>query len=47
MSIGHALDLAAVALIQAARDYGDLAAASLRAELLRRATTLLREHGRR
>jgi len=46
-AIGHALDLAAVALIEAGRDHGDLAAAAMRAELLRRATVLLQEHGRR
>jgi len=45
--IGHALDLGAVALIQAACDHGDQAAATLRAELLHRAGVLLREHGRR
>jgi hypothetical protein len=46
-SIGHALDLAALALIEAGRDHGDKAAASLRFELLRRAAALLQEYGRR
>ncbi len=45
-AIGHALDLAAVALIQAARDHGEQAAAALRGELVRRGRALLKEHGR-
>lgn len=46
-AVTHALDLAAVAMIQAARDHGNKAAAALRAELVHRAAAFLRQQGRR